>query len=302
MSVAEGVAADPRPEFKVAVFGLAVKFQRILEIVLRHARHNQYRYTVASSRGPGNYDIALVDMTVKGGPVVANTLRRISDSRPVITVGRRTDPGRRDDLLQSTFTMQVLKALNLVVDHQLLKLLPSDFDARTSGRAAPATDRQITTRFSQVGGRFPNTAGHGRTDLPRRPRVLVIDDSPTVRRQLLEALVPMGLDVEVVSGGKEAISVLANRRYDLIFVDVVMPDIDGYKLTRLIKKDKIMRNVSVIMLTSRSSPFDLLRGALAGCNSYLVKPVSLASLRETVQRHTRHLAGSGEDLPQLRLA
>ena len=70
MSVAEGMAADPRPEFKVAVFGLAVKFQRILEIVLRHARHNQYRYTVASSRGPGNYDIALVDMTVKGGPVV----------------------------------------------------------------------------------------------------------------------------------------------------------------------------------------------------------------------------------------
>ena len=132
--------------------------------------------------------------------------------------------------------------------------------------------------------------------------MLVIDDSPTVRRQLLEALVPMGLDVEVANGGKEAARLLTIQRYDLIFVDVVMPDIDGYKLTRLIKKDKVMRNVPVVMLTSRSSPFDLLRGALAGCNSYLVKPVSLASLRQTVQRHTLNLNQTAEVAGRLRLA
>jgi CheY-like chemotaxis protein len=301
MSVAQGMAADPRPEFKVAVFGLAVKFQRILEIVLRHARHNQYRYTVATSRGPGNYDIALVDMTVKGGPVVANTLRRISDSRPVITVGRRTDPGRRDDLLQSSFTMQVLKALNLVVDHQLLKLLPGAYSPQSPGQSVAAGERFAPSRFSPSGNRFANTGVQVSTQAAHRPRVLVIDDSPTVRRQLLEALVPMGLEVEVVSGGQEAINVLAKRRYDLIFVDVVMPDIDGYKLTRFIKKDKIMRKVPVIMLTSRSSPFDLLRGALAGCNSYLVKPVSLASLKETVQRHTGAMSPIDLAAQQLRL-
>ncbi len=300
MTALVGAAADPRPEFKVAVFGLAVKFQRILEIVLRHARHNQYRYTVSASRGPGNYDIALVDMTVKGGPIVASTLRRIPDSRPVITVGRRNDPGRRDDLLQATFTMQVLKALNLVVDDQLLKLLPGDVGEQSGARGASSAASAGRASASHAGSRFPNILSGAHAPEPQRPRVLVIDDSPTVRRQLLEALVPMGLDVEVASGGKEAIHVLGIRRYDLIFVDVVMPDIDGYKLTRLIKKDKVMRNVSVIMLTSRSSPFDLLRGALAGCNSYLVKPVSLASLKETVQRHTRNIHQS-EQPARLRL-
>ncbi len=204
MTAMAGALADTRPEFRVAVFGLAVKFQRILEIVLRHARHNQYRYTVAASRGPGSYDIALVDMTVKGGPVVANTLRRIPDSRPVITVGRRTDPGRRDDLLQSTFTMQVLKALNLVVDHQLLKLTPESSHAESRSADLPAAGQSWRPHVSQALSRFSNTVTGVQPTQQHRPRVLVIDDSPTVRRQLLEALVPMGLDVEVANGGEEA--------------------------------------------------------------------------------------------------
>lgn len=312
MTAGQGALGDPRPEFRVAVFGLAVKFQRILEIVLRHARHNQYRYTLAASRGPGHYDIALVDMTVKGGPVVASTLRRLPESRPVITVGRRADPGRRDDVQQSTFTMQVLRALNLVVDHKLRALLPDDY-ANSPGEMArgayndPAAQRTRAdgeagdTRFATAAAP-PNRTIGTQYEQGNRPRVLVIDDSPTVRRQLLEALVPMQLDVEVASCGREAVEILSKRRYDLIFVDVVMPDIDGYKLTRLIKKDRIMRHVAVVMLTSRSSPFDMLRGALAGCNSYLVKPVSLASLRETVLRHTRRFTETPEFSRILRLA
>jgi two-component system cell cycle response regulator len=70
-------------------------------------------------------------------------------------------------------------------------------------------------------------------------------------------------------------------------VDVVMPGIDGFRLTREIKRDPTTRATSVVILTSRSTPFDLARGALAGCNCYLVKPVSMQSLRETVARQLR---------------
>jgi len=260
--------ADPRPSFRVASFGLAHKFERLMEIVLRHARHNQYRFVLAQSRGPGEYDIALVDMTATGGPEVASTLRRLPQARPVVRVGRRTDAARgQDDLLQHSFTLNLLKTLNRVVEDAIL------------GRPLQARPEAA-----------PLVVEDG--VLERRPRVLIVDDSPTVRRQLAVALQQMGIDSEGVGTAREALDTLMMRRYELMFVDVVMPEMDGYRLTREVKRNRLLRAIPVIILTGRSSPFDLARGALAGCNSYLVKPVSLQSLRETVTRHLRTRARS----------
>ena len=286
------VGGDSRPEFRVAMFGLAQKFQRLLEIVVKHAHHNQYRYVVAGSRGPGEYDIALVDMTAKGGHEVASTLRRLPQARPIVTVGRRNDSTRgRDDLLQTTFTMNVLKTLNLAVDQNLQRKMP---------QALAALGLAARTR-----GAFPEA---GRAPVPQnddtgRPaRALVVDDSPTVRRQLSLALSQMGIDCDAVASGEEALESLSRRRYELIFVDIVMPEMDGYRLTREIKRDRALRPIPVIILTSRSSPFDLARGALAGCSSYLVKPVTLQSLRNTVARHVRKPAEADPSIKGLRPA
>ena len=259
---------DARPEIRVAAFGLASKLQRLLEIVLRHARHNRYRYSLSPTRGPGDFDIALVDMTVAGGPEVASTLRRVLADEAVLSVGRRADPERPlDDLLQSTFVAQVLFALNRVVDVMAARR------RETQAEQAIAAGLMVSERGDR-----------------RRPRALIVDDSPTVRRQLSLALHQLGLDSEAVGSAREALDVMAMRRYEMVLVDVVMPDMDGYKLTRTIKRNKALRGMPVVILTSRSSPFDLARGALAGCNSYLVKPVSMQSLRETVQRHLKKLA------------
>lgn len=261
-------ASDSRPEFRVAVFGLATKFQRLLEIVLRHARHNRYRYSLSPTRGPGEFDIALVDMTVAGGPEVAQTLGHVLEKEAVLKVGRRTDPDRpRDDLLQHSFVSQVLFALNRVVDGKLSR--------RREAEVAAAVASGMV--IAEQGER-------------RRPRALVVDDSPTVRRQVSLALHQIGVDSESVASAQEALDVLAMRRYEMVLADVVMPDMDGYRLTRAIKRNRALRGMPVILLTSRSSPFDLARGALAGCNSYLVKPVSMQSLRETVVRHLRKIA------------
>jgi len=281
-------ALDPRPRYRVANFGLGYKLQRLMEIVLRHARHNQYRFELAPSRGPGEYDIAMVDMTARGGPEVANTLRRLPQARPVVKVGRRNDEVRgHDDLLQSSFTMNLLSTLNKVVEERLMTQAAA---RRQSAPPAPrlrSVDRDAAPPRAATDGDMQDTV----TQLPtRRPRVLVVDDSPTVRRQLAVAMHRMGLDSEGVSSAREALDTLATRRYELVFVDVVMPEMDGYQLTREIKRNKILRPTPVVILTSRSSPFDLARGALAGCNSYLVKPVSLQSLRETVARQLHRSA------------
>ncbi len=257
-------AHDYRPEFRVAVFGLEMRLRRLLEIVLRHARHNTYRYTIAPTRGPGEFDIALVDMTVSGGPEVANTLYRILERGAVIKVGRRDDATRpRDDLIQAQFTSNVLQTLNQMVETFF-------------GDANPSRRRDVADGF-----------GVSEDGATRRPRALVVDDSPTVRRQLTLALHQMGVDCDALASAHEALAALEQRRYEVALVDVMMPELDGFALTRQIKRDRTLRAVPVVILTSRSSTFDLARGALAGCNSYLVKPVSLRSLRATVNRQIR---------------
>lgn len=256
--------ADPRPIFRVAVFGLAHKFQRLTEIVLRHARHNRYRFVIAGARRAGDageYDIAMVDMTAKGGADIERTLREQRGALPVVRVGRRNDSRRgSDDLLQHGFTLQLLETLNRVVERALLR-----------AGAAPRTDegRPTAVRVAQA---------------PHRPRALIVDDSPAVRGQLTAVRNRMGVDADSAASAQDALAALARQRYEIAFVDVMMPGVDGFGLTRRIKRDRALRAMPVVILTSRSSPLDLLRGALAGCNCYLVKPVSLQALRQTVAR------------------
>ncbi len=272
---------DIRPTYRIAAFGLAYKFQRLLEIVVRHARHNPYRFEVAGSRAVSDYDIAIVDMTVRGGPEVANTLRRAMEGRPVIRLGRRQDHKRgQDEILHDHFTVQLLRALNLAVD--ALRALQSNLPGQQffAPSHLPRSSRAIKAELDETTRPVAMR--------PAKIKALLIDDSQTVRRQLALALHQMGIESEGVSSAQEALDVLSTRRYDLLFCDVLMPGgMNGFALTKAIKRDRVLREIPLIMLTSKGSPFDLLRGALAGCNSYLVKPVALKALRETVIKNLR---------------
>ncbi|MFN0300330.1 MAG: response regulator [Burkholderiales bacterium] len=104
-------------------------------------------------------------------------------------------------------------------------------------------------------------------------RALVIDDSPTVRKQLELALRAVKVDVDQAESGEDGLRLLSSRSYAIVFLDVVLPGWDGYQICKTIKKDPSKRHTPVVMLTSRSSPFDRIRGSLAGCDSYLTKPV-----------------------------
>jgi CheY-like chemotaxis protein len=260
----------PRPEIRVAAFGLAVRFQRMLEIVFRHARHNPYQFVLSVSRGPGDYDLALVDMTAKGGPEVAQTLRRLPENRPIVTVGRREDPTRAcDDLTLQRFAINLLGVLNRTVERNVLR--PARLGAAAIARSAAALMGRLDAE----------------TLLGRKARALLIDESPAVRRQLSLALHQMGLDCEGVGSGREALDVMAVRRYELVFLEADLPDMPGLRLARDIKRDPALRGMPVVVLTRRTGPLDMLRGAWSRCDSYLVKPVTLQTLRDTVNRCLR---------------
>ena len=116
----------------------------------------------------------------------------------------------------------------------------------------------------------------------RKRNVLVVDDSLPIRKALDMKLRLMDYDVHHASSGRQALYSIQKTRFDFIFLDVVMPGIDGYEVCKLIKRNKSTKNIPVVMLTSRSSPFDKVKGRLAGCDSYLTKPVEHEKFEKVV--------------------
>ena len=103
-------------------------------------------------------------------------------------------------------------------------------------------------------------------------KVMVIDDSKTIRRTAETLLKKAGCDVITATDGFEALSVIADNKPDIIFVDIMMPRLDGYQTCALIKNNKDFKNTPVIMLSSKDSLFDRARGRVVGSDQYLTKP------------------------------
>lgn len=120
---------------------------------------------------------------------------------------------------------------------------------------------------------------------PVRPRVLVIDDSPTIRRSAEIALTRAGLDVDLADNGFEALAHIGDVRPDLILLDVVMPRLDGYQTCALLRRHPEFASVPILMLSGRDSVFDRVRGRLAGSDLYLTKPFTAEALLAAVQLH-----------------
>jgi twitching motility two-component system response regulator PilG len=116
-------------------------------------------------------------------------------------------------------------------------------------------------------------------------RVMVIDDSNTIRRSAEIFLMQAGCQVILAENGFDALAKIADHQPDLIFVDIMMPRLDGYQTCALIKKNAKHRATPVIMLSSKDSLFDRARGRMVGSDEYLTKPFTKESLLKAVESH-----------------
>jgi twitching motility two-component system response regulator PilG len=103
-------------------------------------------------------------------------------------------------------------------------------------------------------------------------KILVVDDSKTIRRTAETLLTKEGCQVFTAIDGFDALSKIADHQPDLIFVDIMMPRLDGYETCSLIKHNKMFKKTPVIMLSSRDGLFDRARGRIVGSEQYLTKP------------------------------
>ena len=116
-------------------------------------------------------------------------------------------------------------------------------------------------------------------------RILVVDDSSTIRRSAESMLTAEGYEVITAENGFEALSKVARHNPDLIFVDIMMPRLDGYQTCAIIKNNAQFRSTPVVMLTSKDGLFDQARGRVVGSDLYLTKPFTKEELLAAVAQH-----------------
>ncbi len=116
-------------------------------------------------------------------------------------------------------------------------------------------------------------------------KVMVIDDSKTIRRTAETLLKKSGCEVVTATDGFEALSKILEHRPSIIFVDIMMPRLDGYQTCALIKNNKMFKDIPVIMLSSKDGLFDRARGKIVGSEQYLTKPFTKGELLGAITQY-----------------
>jgi twitching motility two-component system response regulator PilG len=125
-------------------------------------------------------------------------------------------------------------------------------------------------------------------------KVMVIDDSNTIRRSAEIFLKNSGCSVILAEDGFDALAKISNEHPDIIFVDIMMPRLDGYQTCSLIKRNARYKSTPVIMLSSKDGLFDRARGRMVGSDQYLTKPFTQETLLDAVQTYAAITSASSQ--------
>ncbi len=123
-------------------------------------------------------------------------------------------------------------------------------------------------------------------------KVLVVDDSNTIRRSAEIFLKQGGHEVLLAEDGFDALAKINDYRPDLVFCDILMPRLDGYQTCAIIKRNARFAGIPVVMLSSKDGVFDKARGRMVGSQEYLTKPFTKDQLLQAVQQFGAHLTGA----------
>ena len=127
----------------------------------------------------------------------------------------------------------------------------------------------------------------------RGKKILIAEDSDTVREAIRRAFEARGYEVVTAVDGVDALALARAQRFDAVSTDVVMPNLDGYDLARALRADPVHATVPIVMLTSKDTRIDELRGLDAGADAYVTKPVDSGDLVRQVEALLARVGSSG---------
>ena len=262
--------------YRIALCGLTARDSRLLEIVINRSQGGRHRFHAAQAEGLQAPHAALLDAA---SPLSAELFAELRRRWPQVIAVTLSDHGMAGDtryrIARGSLLVQVMRVLEDLATHEL-----------TGNKVVAHPGVARATTVAAVPARAPAQAARiaGDTSAPPPLTALVVDDSLTVREQARHALERLGISCDLAGSAEEAMQLLEGQAYNLALIDVVMPGTDGYDLCRRIKQDSYRRMMPVLMLTTRASPFDRARGALSGCDQYLVKPITWDTFRDAVDR------------------
>lgn len=290
--------------FLVGVFGVPELERQVLERIfsLSASRANVYRMLVDPDGQ--SVDILLVDKLSTAAAGKAETFA--NNRTPVVSVIQEKE-SKEPYFVRRPFTAtRTLGVLDRVVENEIRnhasasEAPPAPASAAVPHSPAPggnpransatppaANSAAAQSRASPQAQRRANPADSGefqKTFLNSGYRALVVDDSLPVRKQVAMALKRSGISADFAEDGETALTLVAKNDYEIIFLDVMMPGVDGYEVCKAVKRDKRKKNIPIVMLTGKSSPFDKVKGKLSGCDTYLTKPVGIREFNRTLNK------------------
>lgn len=120
----------------------------------------------------------------------------------------------------------------------------------------------------------------------KKTKIMVIDDSKTIRSSARLFMEKAGYEIIEVEDGFDALSKIMEEEPDLVFIDVLMPNLDGLQTCQIIKRNPMFKNLPIIILSSKDGEFDKAKGMMMGANDYLVKPFTKDSIIKVVKSYT----------------
>jgi two-component system, cell cycle response regulator len=263
-------------QLTIALCGLSARNARVLSYVINSTRIDGDALRIVAPDTHERVHIVVVDAASQEGGEAYRRLREANPDLVSITISEQGVVGDSPYKIENrSLFLKIIGTLTDLIKHehgQNKRWLPAEVviqDGRTTQIEVMAGSHGVAVSGDAMGGGL---------------YALVVDDSLAVREQLCSALRRLGIDSQSAENAEVALSMIEQCTFDIAFLDVVMPGSDGYELCRSIRRNPHARSMPVLMLTSRSSPFDRARGMLAGCDHYLTKPIAWETFSRAVEK------------------
>lgn len=243
---------------RIVVKGLSKTERRLLSATVKLSQRRQPHLELISDNLLNVADIVIIDSADSAALAWANEYEAQLNDKSVIWIDAKAGRQNHSSLSRPVMWVNLPIIISRILDEiSVLNTAP----------------------VAQPNAQLVEGAGNDALD------ILVVDDSPSIRQHLTSLLQASGHQIIAVDCGEAALDVVNQRGFDCVFMDILMPGIDGYEACKKIKSKKINgKTLPVIMLTGKSSPFDRIRGKMAGCDAYLTKPVAVEKLKRTLEK------------------
>lgn len=255
--------------FKVALFGLAPNEQNTLGSIFKLAASRSRKYAVVSAEERDSAEILLVDADDPKAIQAWKSFSVHNTKIPTVKISKQASANPEDAIIRRPLTLKrVLETLDKVTIDAFQFV-----SGAVGDDSSPDADemKHVEDRIKKV----------EKTGI----KALVVDDSAAVRKSMEIQLGLFGMNIDYAETGEEALEhAKKTTDYDIIFLDIMMPGIDGYKVCKTLRANKPFKQTPIIMLTGKGSRFDKLKGTMAGASLYLTKPVEQEQLHSVIKK------------------